>query len=102
MATARKSSRYGHRVHHAARRLGLTLRLTSAGGGWISMALIWRRLVLRKGTASALECGGVTPLKRPKRLQNADESLPGRKVDDVSYHCEKCGGAVIRSVPRAV
>jgi hypothetical protein len=23
--------------------------------------------------------------------------IPGRKVDDVSYRCEKCGGEVIRS-----
>jgi len=27
--------------------------------------------------------------------------IPGRKVDDVSYRCEKCGGEVMRSVPRA-
>jgi hypothetical protein len=27
--------------------------------------------------------------------------IPGRKVDDVSYRCEKCGTEVMRSVPRA-
>jgi hypothetical protein len=27
--------------------------------------------------------------------------IPGRKVDDVAYRCEKCGGQVMRSVPRA-
>ena len=26
--------------------------------------------------------------------------FPGRKVDDVTYRCEKCGGEVMRSVPR--
>jgi hypothetical protein len=28
--------------------------------------------------------------------------IPGRKVDDVAYYrCEKCGGEVRQSVPRA-
>jgi hypothetical protein len=27
--------------------------------------------------------------------------FPGRKVDDVTYKCEKCGGEEMRSVPRA-
>jgi hypothetical protein len=27
--------------------------------------------------------------------------IPGRKVDDVAYRCEKCGGEVRQSVPRA-
>ena len=26
--------------------------------------------------------------------------IPGRKVDDVAYRCEKCGSDVLRSVPR--
>jgi hypothetical protein len=27
--------------------------------------------------------------------------FPGRKVDDVTYRCEECGGEVMRPVPRA-
>jgi hypothetical protein len=27
--------------------------------------------------------------------------IPGRKVDDGAYRCEKCGGEVMRFVPRA-
>ena len=27
--------------------------------------------------------------------------IPGRKVDDVAYRCEKCGSEILRSVPRA-
>jgi predicted SprT family Zn-dependent metalloprotease len=58
----------------------------------------------------------VIPLKKPKSRLEAHAPqcvrckalmkvrilIPGRKVDDVSYRCEKCGGEVIRSVPRAV
>ena len=27
--------------------------------------------------------------------------IPGRKVDEVAYRCEKCGVEVMRSAPRA-
>jgi len=56
----------------------------------------------------------VTPLQKPSRLEaHAPRCarckarmkvcilIPGRKVDDVSYRCEKCGAEVMRSVPRA-
>jgi predicted SprT family Zn-dependent metalloprotease len=38
---------------------------------------------------------------RCKALMKVRILIPGRKVDDVSYRCEKCGGEVMRSVPRA-
>jgi hypothetical protein len=69
-----------------------------------------------QGTASALECRTlVTPLQKSKsRLEaHAPECarckalmkvrilVPGRKVEDVAYRCEKCGSEVLRSMPRA-
>ena len=58
----------------------------------------------------------MTPLQKPKSRLEAHAPqciqckalmkvrilIPGRTVDDVVYRCEKCGGEVIRSVPRAV
>ena len=38
---------------------------------------------------------------RCKALMKVRILIPGRKVDDVSYRYEKCGGEVMRSVPRA-
>jgi len=57
----------------------------------------------------------VTPLQKPKSrleihapqcarckaLMKVHILIPGHKVDDVAYRCEKCGGQVVRSVPRA-
>jgi len=57
----------------------------------------------------------VTPLQKPKSrlethapkcarcrtLMKVRILIPGRKVDDVSYRCEKCGAEVMQSVPRA-
>ena len=56
----------------------------------------------------------VTPEKPKSRLEaNAPQCakcktpmrvrilIPGRKVDDVAYRCEKCGVEEMRSVPRA-
>ena len=57
----------------------------------------------------------MTPLQKPKSrleayapkcarckaLMKVRILIPGRKVDDVAYRCEKCGSEVLRSVPRA-
>jgi predicted SprT family Zn-dependent metalloprotease len=56
----------------------------------------------------------VTPLQKPKSrlevhapkcaqckaLMKVRILIPGRKVDDVAYRCEKCREEVMRSVPR--
>ena len=70
-----------------------------------------------QGTASALKGLGdvsdtatetqVTPggpcasVARCKAIMKVRILIPGRKVDDVAYRCEKCGSEVLRSVPRA-
>jgi hypothetical protein len=43
------------------------------------------------------------PLSAPdaKALMKVRTFIPGRKIDDVPYRCEKCGGEVVRSIPRA-
>jgi tRNA(Ile2) C34 agmatinyltransferase TiaS len=39
---------------------------------------------------------------RCRTLMKVRILIPGRKVDDVAYYrCEKCGGEVRQSVPRA-
>jgi hypothetical protein len=43
----------------------------------------------------------LTPLQPRRMLMKVRILIPGHKVDDVAYRCEKCGGQVMRSVPRA-
>ena len=37
---------------------------------------------------------------RCKALMKVRILIPGCKIDDVAYCCEKCGSEVLRSVPR--
>jgi len=37
---------------------------------------------------------------RCRKLMKVRILFPGRKVDDVTYRCEGCGGEEMRSVPR--
>ena len=84
---------------------------------WMYMALIWTKLAAHKERLQRLKAWGtsVTPLQKPKSRLEAHAPqcarckaimkvrilIPGRKVDDVAYRCEKCGSEVLRSVPRA-
>jgi hypothetical protein len=44
--------------------------------------------------ANAAQCA------RCRKLMKVRILFPGRKVDDVTYKCEECGGEEMRSVPR--
>ena len=85
---------------------------------WISIDADLDEARCTQGTDSALEYFReliVAPLQktksrlevhapqcaRCKALMKVRILIPGRKVDDVAYRCEKCGSEVLRSVPRA-
>jgi hypothetical protein len=42
------------------------------------------------------------PCARCRKPMKVRILFPGRKVNDVTYKCEECGGEEMRSVPRAM